>query len=243
MSICEMIGGGDPRILLLCDHASNHVPADIDLGIDPALLDKHIAVDIGAGPLTRALAAALDARAVLATVSRLVIDLNRAVDQHGLIPDTSDGHVIAGNASVDPAGRIARFHRPYHARIAEAIERHRPDLIVAVHSFTPILETSGAPRPWDIGILSNRDRRAADLILALLADRGLIVGDNEPYSGAVLNATLDRHGEADHIPSFNLEVRNDLIADAAGVAHWAGILAPMLTDVRNRLASKVSSAT
>ena len=243
MSICELIGGGDPRILLLCDHAPNHVPADIDLGIDPALLDKHIAVDIGAGPLTRALAAALDAPAVLATVSRLVIDLNRAVDQPGLIPETSDGHVIAGNAGVDPAGRIARFHRPYHARIAGEIERHRSDLIVAVHSFTPILETSAAPRPWDIGILSNLDRRAADLILALLADRGLIVGDNEPYSGAVLNATLDRHAEANNIPSFNLEIRNDLIADGAGVAHWAEILAPMLTDVRNRLASKVASAT
>ena len=243
MSICELIGGGDPRILLLCDHASNHVPADIDLGIDQALLDKHIAVDIGAGPLTRALAAALDAPAVLATVSRLVIDLNRAVDQPGLIPDKSDGHVIAGNAGVDPAGRIARFHCPYHARITAEIERHRPDLIVAVHSFTPFLETKGALRPWDIGILSNLDRRAADLILAMVADRGLIVGDNEPYSGAVLNATLDWHAEANNIPSFNLEVRNDLIADAVGVVCWAEILAPTLTDVRNRLASKVSSAT
>lgn len=243
MSICELIGGDDPRILLLSDHASNRVPDDIDLGIDPALLDKHIAVDIGAGPLTRALAAALDARAVLATVSRLVIDLNRAVDQPGLIPETSDGHIIAGNAGLDPADRIARFHRPYHAGIAAEIERNRPDLIVAVHSFTPILETSGAPRPWDIGILSNLDRRAANLILALLADRDLIVGDNEPYSGAVLNATLDRHAEANNIPSFNLEIRNDLIADAAGVARWTEILAPMLTVVRNRLASKVSFAT
>jgi predicted N-formylglutamate amidohydrolase len=236
MSICDIIGGGDPGVLLLCDHASNHVPDDIDLGIDPALLDRHIAIDIGAAPLTRALASALDAPAILATVSRLVIDLNREVGHGGLIPERSDGHMIFGNVDLDPAERIARFHRPYHATIEAEIDRWRPTLIVAVHSFTPALETGGADRPWEVGILSNRDRRAADIILSLLMKQGFAVGDNQPYSGELLNATLDRHAEGNGIPSFSLEIRNDRIGDDAGVARWAEILAPIIATVRNRLA-------
>lgn len=243
MNICELIGGGDRTILFLCDHASGHVPDDIDLGVDPALLDKHIAVDIGAGELTRALAATLDAPAILATVSRLVIDLNREIGHGGLVPERSDGHTIFGNVDLDPAPRIARFHRPYHARIEAEIDRHRPVLIVAVHSFTPTLETGGAPRPWEVGILSNRDRRAADIMIPLLADHGFTVGDNQPYSGQVLNATLDRHAEARGIASLSLEIRNDQIGDGAGVARWAEILSPVIATVRNRLALEGPFAT
>lgn len=243
MSICDIIGGGDPGVLLLCDHASNHVPGDIDLGIDPALLDRHIAIDIGAAPLTRALASALDVPAILATVSRLVIDLNREVGHGGLIPERSDGHTIFGNVDLDPAERIARFHRPYHATIEAEIDRWRPMLIVAVHSFTPALETGGGDRPWQVGILSNRDRRAADIAVLLLADQGFTVGDNQPYSGQVLNATLNRHAEARGIASLSLEIRNDQIGDDAGVARWAEILAPVIASLRNRLASEGPFAT
>lgn len=243
MSICDVISGGDPGVLLLCDHASNHVPDDIDLGIDLALLDRHIAIDIGAAPLTRALAYALDAPAILASVSRLVIDLNREVRHRGLIPERSDGHTIFGNVDLDPAERIARFHRPYHATIEAEIDRRRPTLIVAVHSFTPALETGGEGRPWEIGILSNRDRRAADIAVPLLAAKGFAVGDNLPYSGQVLNATLNRHAEARSIASLSLEVRNDQISDHAGVARWAKILTPVISTMRNRLASEGPFAT
>lgn len=243
MSICEIIGGGDPGVLLLCDHASNHVPDDIDLGIDPALLDRHIAIDIGAAPLTRALASALDAPAILATVSRLVIDLNREVGHGGLVPERSDGHTIFGNVDLDPAERIAWFHRPYHATIETEIDRWCPTLIVAVHSFTSALETGGEDRPWEVGILSNRDRRAADIAVPLLADQGFTVGDNQPYSGQVLNATLNRHAEARGIASLSLEIRNDQIGDDAGVVRWAEILAPVIASVRNRLASEGLFAT
>lgn len=243
MSICEVIGGGDPGILFLCDHASNHVPDDIDLGIDAALLGKHIAIDIGAAPLTRALAAALDAPAILATVSRLVIDLNREIGHGGLVPERSDGHTIFGNVDLDPVDRIARFHRPYHATIEAEIDRWRPILIVAVHSFTPALETGGEARPWEVGILSNRDRRAAEIAVPLLADQGFTVGDNQPYSGQVLNATLNRHAEGNGIASLSLEIRNDQIGDGAGVARWSEILAPVIATVRNRLASEGSFAT
>src|SRR3546814_10588452 len=102
---------GDADILLLCDHASNVVPEGITLRIAPELLDLHIAIDIGAEPLTRALAERLDAPAILATVSRLVIDLHREPAHPALIPTASDGHVITGNTTASSEEQIDRFHR------------------------------------------------------------------------------------------------------------------------------------
>lgn len=244
MTMPRLVAGGDASILLLCDHAANAVPPGIDLGIAPEVLGKHVAIDLGSAPLTEALAGALGARAILATVSRLVIDLNRQPDSPGLIPVESDGHAIPGNIAADRDTRIARFHAPYHRAIATAVRHHPPLLIAAIHSFTPRLESVEAPpRPWEIGILSNRDRRAADLALSWLAERGLMSGDNQPYSGRLLNATLNRHGEGNGIASLSIEIRNDLIADAAGVSRWRDILAPMLRMIRNHLAPNYPFST
>lgn len=228
---------GAADLLILCDHASNAVPTDIDLGIDPALLGKHIAIDIGAAAVSERIAAALNAPAILATVSRLVIDLNREPDSPGLIPHTSDGHAIPGNAAADRAERIARFHAPYHAAIAAQIRTRRPRLLVSVHSFTPRLERHDGPdRPWEVGILYNRDARAARIGIELLNGMGIVTGDNEPYSGRLLNATMNRHAEANGIPYLGLEIRQDLIADDAGATRWAETCAHLVSAVRDHLA-------
>lgn len=238
MTAFEIIEGAGP-VLLICDHASNHVPPDIDLAIDPALLDRHIAVDIGAAVVTRAVAARLGAPAILGGVSRLVIDLHRQVDHPGLIPLLSDGHVIPGNQGAGRAERIARFHKPFHHALAALIEQHSSRLIVSIHSFTPALETGGPPRPWEVGILSNRDRRAAVLAIALFDQAGCVTGDNQPYSGRLLNATLNRHAESRGIPSFAIELRNDLlqpdIVGAPDVAHWAALVADVVAEIAQRL--------
>lgn len=239
----EIIEGKRQDILLLCDHASNAVPADVDLGIAPELLDLHIAVDIGAGPLTRSLAARLDAPAILATVSRLVIDLHREPDHVSLIPHRSDGHWIPGNDPVDRARRIARFHAPYHRLLARWIRAQRPRLILSIHSFTPCLEHGGTDRPWQVGILYNRDARAARPAIEFFREQGFVTGDNEPYSGRLLNATLNRHAEANGIPSIAIEIRNDLIRDAAGVERWSQTLAELANSLRNSLASNAPPAT
>ncbi len=227
MSAAEILAGS-ADLLLLGDHASNAVPVDIDLGIDPALLDNHIAVDIGTAPVVRLLAARLDAPAILANVSRLVIDLNREPDHVGLIPHRSDGHLIPGNDTADRAGRIARFHAPYHRLIHDHIRARRPRLILSIHSFTPCLEHGGTPRPWQVGVLYNRDPRAARPAVEFFRDRGFVTGDNEPYSGRLLNATLNRHAEGQGIPSVAIEIRNDLIRDAEGTELWAGLLAELV---------------
>ncbi|WP_294254566.1 N-formylglutamate amidohydrolase [uncultured Sphingomonas sp.] len=243
MSVAKILPGHAQDVLLLCDHASNAVPDDIDLGIDPALLDLHIGIDIGAAAVTRALAARLDAPAILATVSRLVIDLHREPDHVGLVPHRSDGHAIPGNETADRAARIARFHAPYHRLLRDQVRRQRPSLILSIHSFTPCLEHGGTPRPWEIGILYNRDTRAARPAVEWLRAQGCVTGDNEPYSGRLLNATLNRHAEAQGIPSIAIEIRNDLIRYDAGVDAWAARLQQLTLFLRNTLASKGASAT
>ena len=219
---------GSATVLLIADHASNRVPPGIDLGIDPALLDMHIAVDIGTAALTEALAAALRARAILATVSRLVIDCNREPEAAGVIPVASDGHVIPGNLALSTTERELRIdaiHRPYHAAIAAEIARLRPALIVSIHSFTPALATRPQEaRPWPVGVLYNCDDRAARKALAWLAGEGVLTGDNQPYSGRDLNYTMNRHAEADDIAYLGLEIRQDGLADADSVTATAALL-------------------
>ena len=230
---------GDAPLLLIADHASNSVPPGIDLGIESGLLDTHIAIDIGTAALTEALAQALSAPAIIAGVSRLVIDLNRDPGVSGLVPTASDGHVIPGNVGLSPAERdlrIAAIHAPYHATIATEIARHRPAMLVSIHSFTPQLAmVPEQARPWPVGILYNEDDRAARPGIAALAARGLHVGDNQPYSGRDLNYTMNRHAEAAGLPYLGVEIRNDGITDAAGVAHWTQVIADTIHHVLRAL--------
>ena len=233
---------GTPRfggILVVVDHASNHVPDDIALGIAPRLLGQHMAVDIGTLGIAELLAQRPGFATFAATHSRLVCDLNRDEIIPCVIPLASDGHDIPGN-HLDAAGRearLARFHRPYHAALAALLDKVPPALILSLHSFTPRLASDpGEARPWHIGVLYNQDDRAARLALPILrAQSGLCVGDQQPYSGRELNYTMDRHAEAEGRPHLGVEVRQDLIAKATGQAEWAERLA----DLCNRVAVMV----
>lgn len=227
----DIDGRGASRLLLIADHASNAIPDDIDLDIDPALLSTHIAIDLGVASLAAVLCEQLDCPAILGGLSRLVVDLNREEEAPHIIPTASDGHAIPGNAILHEArlARIERFWRPYHERIAEQIDRQTPKMLISLHSFTPNLATRPEEhRPWQIGILYNRDDRAARIAIPLLEAAGVIVGDQLPYSGTILNATMNRHGEANSIAYLGVEVRQDQIADDAGVSRWAVLLSPVI---------------
>ena len=132
----------------------------------------------------------------------------------------------------DRERRLAAYHRPYHAALGEWLDAAEPKLILAIHSFTPSLETAPQDRPWEVGLLYNEDGRAGHQAIRLLREQGFAVGDNEPYSGRDLNATMNRHAEAHGRPYCAIEIRNDLIADEGGQARWAALIA----DIANRVA-------
>ena len=235
---------GDPGFLVICDHASNALPPGYgSLGLDAAEFSRHIAHDIGAGAVSRGLAARLGCPAVLARFSRLLIDLNRGADDPTLVMKLSDGAIIPANRDVDAfqdkaefARRLTQFHEPYHAAVAGAISRARAGgaapAILSIHSFTPVWR--GAPRPWHVGILWDRDDRLpAPLLEGLRREPGLVVGDNEPYSGELKGDCLYRHGTRNGLPHALVEIRQDLVADARGQEEWAERLA--------RLARRIAS--
>lgn len=205
-------------LLFLCDHASNRIPADYDvLGLPPQLFETHIAYDIGAAYVTRALAGAYGAAALLGGVSRLLIDLNRGADDPTLVMKLSDGSIIPGNrraGAEEIAARLERFHAPYHAAISEQIARIGPSaILVSIHSFTPAWK--GVARPWEIGVLYGRDGRLARPLMRQLAAAGFAVGDNEPYTGALEGDTLDTHGTKTGYANVLIEIRQDFLADRA----------------------------
>lgn len=228
----RQVGQASPGgMLCLADHASNFVPEDIDLGIDPALLGEHIAVDIGVEGVAERLARQHGTPAHIACVSRLVCDFHRREDDPAVVPTESDGYLIPGNIGADIERRLAAYHRPYHAALGEFIEEAAPKLLLALHSFTPSLASREEERPWEVALLYNQDDRAARHAISLFAEQGLTVGDNQPYSGKQLNATMDRHAEARGILYLTIEMRQDQIADEAGQARWAALIADVAARV------------
>lgn len=224
------------RVVCVADHASNFVPEDVPLGVTPSLLNEHIAIDIGVEGVVQRLAHRHDMPAHLATVSRLVIDLHREEGHSGVVPSESDGHLVPGNIGADIDARLDRFHRPYHAALGDWLDRMNPELILSIHSFTPKLATSEKQRPWEVALLYNQDDRAARHAIRFFSELGYNVGDNEPYSGRELNATMNRHAEAHGRAYCAIEIRQDLISNRADQARWAATIA----DVAGRVALALS---
>ena len=225
---------GQGAFLILCDHASNHIPDRYgDLGAGAEVLASHAAWDPGALDVARGLAERLDAALVYSTVSRLVADCNRVEDAPDIFPAVCERHEIPGNRGLDADARMERVlsvHAPYHALIEEVLDdRADESTLVAIHSFTPVYQ--GERRPWEIGVLFDENRALADRVLARLGARGgLTIGRNQPYSPADgVYYTLARHGTAHGRPAVMIEIRNDLIRDEEGVARWVEILADALT--------------
>ena len=225
-------------ILLVCDHASRAVPRSLaSLGLDENALSQHIAWDIGAAELTRRLAQRLDAPAVLAGYSRLVIDVNRQPGDPQSILGASDGVVVPGNARLAEAAQEARaeaFHWPYHHAVDQAFARLRragPEpVLFSVHTFTPSL--GGEDRRWDLGVLWNRDPRiAVPLIEILQESTGLQVGDNQPYSGKDIAYTLNLHAGAAGLAHCAIEVRQDHCETEAGLQRFTDLLAAALNRI------------
>ena len=247
-----LIGEGDPppyevlnpdgpaSMLLVCDHASRAFPQAMNrIGLDESILELHVAWDIGAAEVTRRLSKKLDAAAVLAGYSRLLIDVNRQPGDPGSIPEVSDTTTVPGNTALseeEQLQRVESFFWPYHHAVSNALahlrRRGTAPAVFSIHSFTPSL--GGKDRYWDIGVLWNRDPRLAVPLLEKLKhanNGGYHVGDNEPYSGREIAYTIDLHAGAAGLPNCAVEIRQDLIETPQGAQHWADILAEAFVDI------------
>ena len=250
-----LLGPGDPEpvevlrpqgsalFFLTCEHAGRAIPRRLGtLGLEARDLARHIAWDIGAAGVARRLSAALDAPLVMQRYSRLVVDCNRAPSAHDFIATLSEDTGIPVNFEVSEEERGAReaeIFRPYHdtirALLDERIASGRPVVLVSVHSCTPVF--LGVWRPWHIGVLYERDRRYAGILLDLLnREPDLVVGDNQPYYLTdEKDYSVPVHGERRGIPHVELELRQDLVEGASGQARWAERLARVLFEGAVRL--------
>ncbi len=234
-------GSAGTGVILVCDHAENRFPAEYGtLGLPPHELLRHIAYDIGAAAVTRAIAGALGAPAVLSRYSRLLIDPNRGADDPTLIMRLSDGAIVPGNRHLDAAEREKRinlYYRPYHDAIHRVIDRclaaGMPPAILSIHSFTEAWK--GVPRPWHAAVLWDRDARLARPLLdALGAEGDLVVGDNEPYHGRLEGDCMWQHGTQRGLAHAIVEIRQDLIGDAAGQASWGRRMSRIMSAILDR---------
>lgn len=228
---------GTNDIVLTCEHASNHIPAEYaGLGLPPHELTRHIAWDIGVAAVTRELARRLDAPAFLGTYSRLLIDLNRPVDSPTSIPARSEATDIPGNVGIDDIEknrRIERMFTPFHDRIEALLDARekqgRKSRIVGIHSFTPVFH--GVQRPWHVGILYGQSKDYAEALMTeLRRDPALVVDGNVPYIiDRLEDYAIPVHGEDRGYPAVLVEVRQDLLLTDAGVQEWTDRLYAALT--------------
>ncbi|MBD0414387.1 N-formylglutamate amidohydrolase [Oryzicola mucosus] len=228
--------GASPYVLI-CDHASNFLPAALgSLGLSQDDLQRHIAWDPGAQPVSRYLSEALDAVLVESRVSRLAIDCNRPLDAPDLIAEVSETTVIPGNAGLSLAQRderIAMSWTPFHDAVdrvvGKRLDQGRETMLVSIHSFNPVYR--GVDRPWHIGIIHDSDiRLAGPMIDHLKTLPGIVVGVNEPYSPADrVYFTLEKHGRSRGLACAMIEIRNDEIRCEEAQRGWAQKLAAILS--------------
>ncbi len=235
---------GAAPLVIVADHASRYIPAALNrLGLPESLTHRHITWDVGSEAVAVHMAEYFGAPAVVAGFSRLVIDANRYIDGPDSIPKKSGGFRIPGNDHVTPKEAKRRqntYFWPYHDAIAGVlggiVSSGRVPAVISVHSFTPAFDRT--PRPWQIGVLWDRDRRLANpLIEALRQHGGLCIGDNQPYSAkSPYGFSMDIHGEIPGYPHVLVEIRKDLINFPKGARQWAQLicdaLAPILADER-----------
>jgi predicted N-formylglutamate amidohydrolase len=229
----ELIPGRlDAGLLVLCDHATNALPSEYGtLGLPATELERHIGYDIGAAAVTRQVAKALDAPAIMTRFSRLLIDPNRGLDDPTLIMRISDGAVVPGNRHLDEEERLKRvdgYYAPYHQRVDSLIEKcvaaGVPPVLLSIHSFTD--NWKGVPRPWHAAILWDRDYRfSVPLLEALRSDAGIVVGENEPYDGKLAGDCMWQHGTRRGLAHTIIEIRQDLIRAPEGQHAWGERLA------------------
>jgi predicted N-formylglutamate amidohydrolase len=233
---------GLSNFVIVVDHAGWRMPRRLDdLGLPQSELRRHIAWDIGSLAVARLVAAELDAPLLAQAYSRLVIDCNRDPAVHTSIPTLSEWTEIPGNmglSAADVAARVNAIFTPYHDQLRALLDARqaagRKTILVAQHTMTPVFK--GVRREMHAAILYNRDRRFAGHVFdRLRRDPQLIIADNQPYFVSdETDYTIPVHGERRGLPHVEIEIRQDLVSDSAGVARWAARIVTALRDAEQK---------
>ena len=229
---------GKGGVVLICEHAGRLLPESLgSLGLDTEAMSTHIAWDIGAAGLSRALSKQLDAPLIMQRYSRLVFDCNRVMEAPDAIVEVSDGVEIPANQQLSEADRQARFgqvYTPFELAIEQVIDgcqqQGASPVIVCIHSFTPFFK--GEQRSLDLGIIHDvSDASFANHTLDLARQSGQCsVALNQPYAASDgVTHTLEMHGVRRKLSSVMFEVRNDLIGDTSGQAQWSQRLGSLIS--------------
>ena len=232
----------ESNFLIICDHASNYIPTEYNgLGLNKAILDTHIAYDIGVKEVALNISEFLQCPLVMSNFSRLLIDANRGIDDPTLIMRISDGNIIEGNKNIssiincnDKKRRIKFFYDMYHNKILKIINRSISikvfPAIISIHSFTPLWK--GTKRSTDLGILWDSDDRLPNIFFNYLSKsyKDMDIGNNAPYSGRMKNDTLYKHGTSQGLANILIEIRQDLILDSKGQLKFSKLITKPLTD-------------
>lgn len=234
---------GASDIVLICEHAGRLIPRSLGtMGLSEEDRLRHIAWDIGARSVATQLSDRFDAPLFMQRYSRLVCDCNRRPDVPSFTPEVSEATTIPANVGLSQEDRRLRaeaiFH-PFHDAVTAFLDARarvgKPTVLVTIHSFTPVF--LGRSRPWEIGVLYNRDAILSPAIADWLKQNTpYCVGVNEPYAvGDETDYAIPVHGEKRGLPCVEFEIRNDLIAEDAQAGPWADLLARALDSGLRRL--------
>ncbi len=226
---------GDFPLLLVCEHASDHIPGELhDLGVSPETRKSHAVYDIGTKEVAIHLSKVLNCPLIISNISRIVIDCNRDPFSPSAVPFKSEVHMIPGNKNITEAEHIRRVHayyNPFHNLVDEYLNNN-PQIIsfIAIHSFTPVFY--GVDRHVDLGVLFDEDDRLANYLLHKLSlINTLRVLPNEPYKpDPKVVHTVKRHAMARNIPHLMIEIRNSLIRTDSHQMSMGNLLAKTIRE-------------
>ena len=214
------------QILIIADHASNYIPKENDgLGLSNFFLNQHIAFDIGVKEISLDLSNRLKCKVIQGKYSRLLIDLNRDLNDPTVIPEIVDGKIIPGNIGLSKSEirlRVKKIYNKYHHEINRIIKNKKVKVILSLHSFNPIFKNKR--RFLEFGILSNEDKNLSSIIIDQLKLQKLNVGDNKPYRGNLIGDSMYRHGLKNKLPHALIEVRNDLLSNPTKIKRVSKLL-------------------
>jgi len=226
-------------IVVTAEHGGNEVPAEYRALFRgrSKLLASHRGWDPGTLDLAMRLSSDLDAPMVGATVTRLLVDLNRSPHNPRVFSEVTKPLPRAERADL-----LERFHRPHwdrvRAQVARAIGGGRKALHVAVHSFTPVLD--GRTRKPDVAVLYDPGR-PQERQLAIAWARALeaalpsrVVRRNDPYRGygdGLPTALRREHGARSYM-GIELEINQRHVSDGGRFPAWvADALVATLSEV------------